>query len=97
LSAQAAAIRTSADASRRRLQSSWEDTMTHLEQLEAIKTNTLAQMAEVSAERKPSYSEAGQSFSWTEYLEHLQRRVDWCNAQLAVEAPFEFPSQGYSP
>lgn len=71
--------------------------MGNLEQLAAIKANTLAQMAEVSAERKPSYSEGGQSFSWTEYLEHLQRRVDWCNQQLAAEDPFEFPTQGYTP
>jgi hypothetical protein len=27
----------------------------------------------------------------------LQRRIDWCNAQLAGEEPFEFPSQGYTP
>jgi hypothetical protein len=71
--------------------------MTHFEHLQTIKSNTLAQMAEVSAERKPSYSEGGQSFSWTDYLEHLQRRVDWCNAQLAAEAPFEISSQGYTP
>jgi hypothetical protein len=71
--------------------------MSHLEDLETIKTNTLTQMAEVSAERKPSYSEGDQAFSWTEYLEYLQRRVDWCNAQLAAEAPFEIPSQGYTP
>jgi len=71
--------------------------MTNVDQLNAIKANTLAQIAEVSAERKPSYSENGQSFSWTEYLDYLQRRVDWCNEQLAGEEPFEFPTQGYTP
>ncbi len=71
--------------------------MSNVAQLEAIKANTLAQMAAVSAERKPSYSENGQSFAWTEYLEHLQRRVDWCNHQIAAEAPFEITTQGYSP
>lgn len=71
--------------------------MSSLEQILAIKANTLAQMAQVSAERKPTYQEEGQSFQWTEYLEHLQRRVDWCNQQLAAEEPFEFPSQGYTP
>ena len=69
----------------------------HSDQINAIKTNTLAQMAEVSAQRKPTYTEDGQTFQWTEYLEHLQRRVDWCNAQLTAEEPFEFPSQGYTP
>lgn len=71
--------------------------MSNLEQLETIKSNTLAQMAAVSAERKPSYSEGGQTFNWTEYLEHLERRVDWCNQQLAAEEPFEIPTQGYTP
>lgn len=71
--------------------------MSNLEQIETIKTNTLAQMAAVSAERKPTYSEDGQSFAWTEYLNHLQRRVDWCNEQLAAEEPFEIPTQGYTP
>ena len=52
---------------------------------------------QVSAERKPSYTEDGQTFEWTEYLEHLQRRVDWCNQQLAAEEPFEIPTQGYTP
>ena len=71
--------------------------MTHADDIATIKTNTLAQMAQVSAERKPTYSEGGQTFQWTEYLEHLQRRVEWCDAQLAAEAPFEFPTQGYTP
>ncbi len=49
--------------------------MSDLEQIQIIKTNTLAQLAAVSAERKPTYSENGQMFSWTEYLAHLQQRV----------------------
>jgi hypothetical protein len=71
--------------------------MSNLDQIAAIKANTLAQMAEVSSQKKPSYSEDGQSFHWTDYLEHLQKRVDWCNQQLAAEEPFEFPSQGFTP
>jgi hypothetical protein len=71
--------------------------MSNTAQLETIKANTLDQMAAVSAERKPSYSENGQSFAWTEYLEHLQRRVDWCNQQLAAEEPIEIATQGYTP
>ena len=71
--------------------------MANADQINAIKTNTLAQMAEVSAQKKPSYTEGGQTFQWTEYLEHLQRRVDWCNQQLTAEEPFEFPTQGFTP
>jgi hypothetical protein len=65
-----------------------------LDQIAAIKSNTLAQMVDVSTERKPSYSENGQSFSWTEYLDHLQRRVEWCNQMLATVQPFEIESRG---
>ena len=71
--------------------------MSNVEQIETIKANTLAQIAQVSAEKKPTYTEDGQTFHWQQYLEHLQRRVDWCNEQLAAEEPFEFPTQGYSP
>jgi hypothetical protein len=68
---------------------------TDLEQIAAIKSNTLAQMVDVSTERKPSYSENGQSFSWTQYLDHLQRRVEWCNQMLAAAQPFEIESRGF--
>ena len=71
--------------------------MSNADQITTIKDNTLAQIALVSAEKKPSYSEDGQTFHWQEYIEHLQRRVDWCNQQLAAEEPFEFPTQGYTP
>ena len=69
--------------------------MSDLDQITAIKTNTLEQIAAVSTERKPSYSENGQSFSWTEYIEHLQRRVAWCNQMLTVESPFEVETRGF--
>jgi hypothetical protein len=69
--------------------------MSDLDQIRAIKTNTLEQMVQVSSERKPSYAENGQKFDWTQYLEYLQRRVDWCNQQLIAEEPFEVDSQGF--
>ena len=69
--------------------------MSDLDQIAAIKSNTLAQIADVSTERKPTYTENGQSFSWTEYIEHLQRRVAWCNQMLAVEQPFEVETRGF--
>ena len=65
-----------------------------LEQIAAIKSNTLAQMVAVSTERKPSYTENGQSFSWTQYLEHLEKRVEWCNQMLAAAQPFEIETRG---
>jgi hypothetical protein len=69
--------------------------MSDVDQLKAIKCNTLAQIAAVSAERKPTYTDGGQSFSWTQYLEHLQRRVEWCNQQLAAAEPFEVETRGF--
>ncbi len=71
--------------------------MSELDDLATIKANTLAQMAVVSAEKKPSYSVDGQSFQWQQYLEYLQRRVEWCNEQMAAVEPYEFPTQGYTP
>ncbi len=62
---------------------------TDLENIQTIKSNTLAQLAELSASRKPSYSENGRSFSWNEYLKLLQDRVAWCDQQLAANEPFE--------
>ena len=68
-----------------------------LDQIAAIKSNTLAQMVAVSTERKPSYTENGQSFSWTQYLDHLEKRVEWCNQMLAAAQPFEIETRGIVP
>ncbi len=66
------------------------------EQIATIKTQTLAQIAEITAEPKPSYNIDGQKIDWGDYLGQLQKTVDWCNEKLAGEEPFEFRSQGYS-
>ena len=65
-----------------------------LEQLRSIKSQTLALMAELTAHPKPTYELEGQSVSWSEYLGRLQATVDWCEAKLAGEEPFEIQSQG---
>jgi len=66
------------------------------EQIATIKTQTLARIAEITAEPKPTYQVDGQSIAWGDYLGQLQRTVDWCNEKLAGEEPFEFSSQGYT-
>ena len=66
------------------------------EQIATIKTQTLARMAEITAEPKPTYNIDGQMIAWADYLKQLQRTVDWCNEKLAGEEPFEFQSQGYT-
>jgi hypothetical protein len=67
---------------------------TDVDQLRAIKTQTLARIAEITAAPKPSYSIDGQDVSWSEYLEQLARVVDWCERKLAGAEPFEIHSQG---
>ncbi len=63
----------------------------YLDQINTIKANTLTQMAEVSAERKPTYVEDGQSFSWTQYLDHLQRRRRLVQRAIGRRATVRIP------
>ena len=67
---------------------------TDAEQLQTIKTQTLALIAELTANPKPSYTIDGQRVSWGDYLARLQDTVDWCGRKLAGEEPFEIRSQG---
>ncbi len=71
--------------------------MSDLEQIRTIKTRTLAQLAELRAAPKPTYSIDGQQVSWQSYAESLQRTVDWCDEKLVGEEPFEIQSQGCTP
>jgi len=64
------------------------------EQIQAIKSQTLARIAELTAQPKPTYYLDGQSVSWNEYLARLQATVDWCDRQLAGQEPIEIRSQG---
>lgn len=66
------------------------------EQIATIKTQTLARIAEITAEPKPTYNVDGQMVAWADYLKQLQQTVDWCNEKLAGEEPFEFHSRGYT-
>ena len=65
-----------------------------LEQIRTIKSQTLAIMAELTANPKPTYYLDGQTVSWNDYLARLQATVDWCERKLAGEEPFEIRSQG---
>ena len=66
------------------------------EQIATIKTQTLARIAEITAEPKPSYEIDDQKIAWSDYLKQLRQTVDWCNEKLAGESPFEFHSRGYT-
>jgi hypothetical protein len=65
-----------------------------LEQVQTIKSQTLAIIAELTANPKPTYYIDGQSVSWNDYLRNLQATVDWCERKLAGEEPFEIRSRG---
>ena len=65
-----------------------------LEQIRTIKSQTLAIIAELTANPKPTYYIDGQTVSWNDYLANLQATVDWCERKLAGQEPFEIRSQG---
>jgi hypothetical protein len=64
------------------------------EQLLLIRSQTLALMAQITAEPKPSYAIDGQQVSWESYLARLAALVEWCDARLAAHEPFEELSRG---
>lgn len=61
--------------------------MSDIEQITAIRSQTLARLAELVAEPKPSYRIDGQEVAWAEYLDRLEQTVDWCDAKLAQLRP----------
>jgi hypothetical protein len=67
--------------------------MTDIEQIQSIRQFTLAQLADLRANPKPTYTIDGQTVSWTTYISSLQAAVDWCDAKLIGLAPFEVRSQ----
>lgn len=69
---------------------------TELEQIAMIRSQTLAQLEQLRASPKPSYSIDGQNVSWTEYAASLQQTIDWCDSKLADYEPFEFKSEATS-
>jgi hypothetical protein len=70
--------------------------LTDVQQLTTIKSQTLARMAEITAQPKPTYQIDGQLVAWGDYLSQLQRTIDWCNEKLSGAAPVEVRSQGYT-
>ena len=67
---------------------------TDLEQIRTVRTQTLAILAELTANPKPTYYIDGQMVSWNVYLTNLQATVDWCERKLAGEEPVEIHSRG---
>ena len=49
-----------------------------------IKSQTLALIADLTVNPKPSYNIDGQTVLWTDYLKQLRETVEWCNQQIAA-------------
>ena len=64
-----------------------------MEQLASIKRQTLALIAAITANPKPTYEVDGQRVAWTEYLRRLQETAAWCDERLAAEGPFEIETR----
>jgi hypothetical protein len=64
------------------------------EQIVVIKSQTLARIAEITENPKPTYKIDNQLVAWGDYLSQLRGTVEWCNSQLAAETPVEVQSRG---
>jgi len=64
------------------------------QQLETIRSQALAQLVELRAAPKPTYSIDGQTVSWESYARSLEATVDWCDLKLVGLDPFEVRSRG---
>jgi hypothetical protein len=68
--------------------------MTDVQQIQSIRSQTLAQLDAIRGNPKPTYWIDGQRVHWQEYADSLQRTVDWCDQKLVDYEPFEVRSQG---
>lgn len=66
---------------------------TYQENLETARDNLAAALVEATANPKPNYTVDGQSVSWGDYLDSLQKSLDGINAKIAAGEPFEFTTQ----
>jgi hypothetical protein len=68
--------------------------MSDIEQIQAIRSQSLAQLDDLRANPKPTYWLDGQRVHWQQYAESLQSTVDWCDQKLIDYQPFEIRSRG---
>ncbi len=65
-----------------------------IEQIETIRTLTLAQLAQMRADPSAGYQFGNEEISWGELVSRLEQTIDWCDAKLADYQPFEVRSEG---
>lgn len=59
--------------------------MAVIDSLETAKANIALRIAEVTAEKKPTYSVDGKSVSWESYLATLNQQMEMLNKMIQVE------------
>jgi hypothetical protein len=57
---------------------------TDTEQIALIRSQTLALIAEITVQPKPTYMIDGQTVTWNGYLKQLRDTVAWCDQMLAA-------------
>jgi hypothetical protein len=68
--------------------------MSDYDQIAAVRSQALAQLLELRATPKPTYTIDGQSVSWESYVQSLQATIDWCDLKLIGLDPFEVQTRG---
>lgn len=58
---------------------------TDAENLRTARSNFIAELAAISAERRPSYTIGDRTVSWTEYVAELKRSISEINVMIADE------------
>lgn len=65
-----------------------------VEQIETIRTMTLAQLADMHTDPSAGYQFGSEDVTWAELVSRLEQTVDWCDEKLAGYRPFEIRSEG---
>lgn len=64
-----------------------------LNQIRAIRTQTLATLRELAFTPKPTYKVDNYEISWNDYQKRLAETVDWCDRKIAETESCEFRSE----
>ncbi len=64
----------------------------NIEEIDALRTQTIAQMQDLLATSGPTITVNGAETPWAPLLASLRGTLDWCDRKLAEYQPFEVPS-----
>jgi protein-disulfide isomerase len=65
-----------------------------LSQIEAIRTQAIAQMQTLLANEAPTITVNDEEVAWAPLLASLERTIDWCDRKLGEYDPYEVRSRG---